>query len=52
MVAFTEIQKGLARQVALIDCDWFDVNACPAEKHIALTAGVRPDLTFNHHSAS
>ncbi len=46
--AFTEVEEGLASDMRLLDRERFDDDACPAEKNIALTASVRPNLTFNN----
>jgi len=50
MAAFAEIQKGLTRKVPVLDGEWFYEDTRPAEKHIALATGIRPDLTFNHYA--
>jgi hypothetical protein len=47
VAALAEVEKSLPRQVRLLDGDRFDDNAGSAEKGIALTASVRPYLTFN-----
>lgn len=47
VAALAEVEEGLPRQVRLLDGERFDDDAGSAEKNIALTAGVHPDLSFN-----
>lgn len=49
MTAFPEVEKGLPRQVGVLDGDWLDDNLSAAKENIALTAGIRANLSFDHH---
>lgn len=47
VAALAEVEECLPRQMRLLDGDRFDGDASFAEKSIALTACVWPNLTFN-----
>jgi hypothetical protein len=44
VAALTEVEEGLACEMRLLDGERFDNDAGSAEKNIALTASVGPDL--------
>jgi hypothetical protein len=45
----SEIVEGLARDLRLLDSERRDDDTCPAEKHIALAADLRPGLALNDY---
>jgi hypothetical protein len=46
VAALAEVEEGLAREVRLLDRERIDDNAGSGNKNIALTASVRPNLSF------
>lgn len=47
MAALAEVEKGLAREVRLLNAEKLDDDAGSTKKNIALAAGIRPNLSFN-----
>ena len=45
---FAKVEEGLTRQVSLLHGERLDDYAGPAEKNLALTRGIGPNLAFNH----
>jgi len=49
MAAFAEIKEGLPCEMGMFHSDRLNPNAGSTEKHLALPAGLRPELAFNHY---